>query len=351
MALKRPRTRRRLALAAGTTLTALLLFTGCSSPQGTGDVEALGVVDFSVNDDGAPEVSLDGEITAQETSSRVLHEGDGENIENGEIALVSTALVDAESGEVNAENFTASTEAVVVNDTLQESNDVLYNILTENPIGTQIAYYVTSATEDEEATAANSQLMVFEIAGKTQSHADGEVVPDDELNSDLPSVTRDEETGEPTIATPEGDAPSELVTDVLIQGDGDTVEAEDYVTVQYRGVSWSDGEEFDSSWSRGEPYSASLSQMISGWRDGLTGLQVGSQVLISVPPAEAYGELDEDAEEGTQHELAGETLVFVVDILHTQHPMPAETEDTTESEDGATAEPSEEATDESTEEN
>ncbi|MGO1182018.1 MAG: FKBP-type peptidyl-prolyl cis-trans isomerase [Micrococcaceae bacterium] len=350
MALNRPRTRRRLTAAVGTTLTALLLLTACSSPQGTGDVDALGVVDFSVNDEGSPEVSLDGEIEAGETSSRVLHEGDGEHIENGEIALVSTALVDSATGEVSAENFTASAEAVIVNDALEESNDVLYSILTDYPIGTQIAYFVTSGTpegeegeEGEEVTAANSQLMVFEIMGKRPTHADGEEVPAEELDDTLPSVTRDEETGEPTIETPEGDAPTELVTDVLLQGDGDTVESEDFVTVQYRGVSWSDGTEFDSSWSRGEPYPASLSQMIPGWRDGLTGQQVGSQVLISVPPAEAYGELDEDAEEGSQHELAGETLVFVVDILHTQHPMSAATEDDTESLD--------EATDETTEEN
>lgn len=349
MAPNRSLTPRRLTVAVGTTLTALLLLAGCSSPQGTGDVDALGVIDFSVNDDGSPEVSLDGEIDAEETSSRVLHEGDGERVENGEIALVSTALIDAETGEVSAENFTASSEAVVVNDALQESNDVLYTILTENPVGTQIAYYVTSGTDEE--AAANSQLMVFEIVGKTATRAEGEEVPEEELNDALPSVSRDEETGEPTIETPEGEAPEELVTDVLIQGDGETVEADDYVTVQYRGVSWSDGEEFDSSWSRGEPYPASLSQMISGWRDGLTGQQVGSQVLISVPPAEAYGEIDEDAEEGSQHELAGETLVFVVDILHTQHPMPAETEGAEESTDDASDAATDAATDESTEEN
>jgi len=41
-------------------------------------------------------------------------------------------------------------------------------------------------------------------------------------------------------------------------------------------------------------------------------------VLVVIPPAAAYGE------EGTSdHELAGKTLVFVIDILATIHPAAA----------------------------
>ena len=44
---------------------------------------------------------------------------------------------------------------------------------------------------------------------------------------------------------------------------------------------------------------------------------------MSIPPDLAYGE-----SEG--HELADETLVFVVDILHSADPMPAENPEATE---------------------
>ena len=39
-------------------------------------------------------------------------------------------------------------------------------------------------------------------------------------------------------------------------------------------------------------------------------LTVGSQVMLVIPPEEAYGD---------QGELAGETLIFVVDVLDAAH--------------------------------
>ena len=42
-------------------------------------------------------------------------------------------------------------------------------------------------------------------------------------------------------------------------------------------------------------------------------LKVGSQVMLVIPAAEAYGD---DAE---AHELGGETLIFVVDVLDAAH--------------------------------
>ena len=51
----------------------------------------------------------------------------------------------------------------------------------------------------------------------------------------------------------------------------------------------------------------------------LEGQTVGSQVLVVIPPALGYGEAG-----SSDNELAGETLVFVVDILGTQHAAPAQ---------------------------
>jgi peptidylprolyl isomerase len=51
---------------------------------------------------------------------------------------------------------------------------------------------------------------------------------------------------------------------------------------------------------------------VTGFQQALEGQTVGSQVVVVIPPEFGYG-----GQEG--HELAEETLVFVVDILGTQH--------------------------------
>ena len=114
---------------------------------------------------------------------------------------------------------------------------------------------------------------------------------------------------EPVIATPSGTPPTELMTRDLIAGAGPAATPDSTVTVNYVGVSWSDGAIFDSSWKRGTPAEFPLSQVISGWAQGLTGAQVGTRREIVIPPTLGYGET------GQGSIKPNETLVFVVDIL------------------------------------
>ena len=57
----------------------------------------------------------------------------------------------------------------------------------------------------------------------------------------------------PEIDFPEGDAPTELVIQDLIEGKGAEVVPGSRVLAHYVGVAFSTGEEFDASWNRGEP--------------------------------------------------------------------------------------------------
>ncbi len=132
-------------------------------------------------------------------------------------------------------------------------------------------------------------------------------------SSNLPAVTG-EAGHEPTIAKPVGDPPTELVTKDLIEGTGATVTSADTVTVQYTGTAWSTGQTFDSSWSRGTPATFPLSQVIPGWTQGLAGMKVGGRRELVIPPELAYGN-NPPTGSGIK---AGETLVFVVDMLSTQ---------------------------------
>ena len=83
------------------------------------------------------------------------------------------------------------------------------------------------------------------------------------------------------------------------------------VSVDYVGVSWSNGAEFDSSWSRNEVFTFQLGvgQVIEGWDKGCIGMKVGGRRKLVIPPDMAYGEQGAGGVIGPN-----ETLVFVVDL-------------------------------------
>lgn len=118
----------------------------------------------------------------------------------------------------------------------------------------------------------------------------------------------------PELTFPPTSAPEDLGLAVLVQGSGEQVEAGDDIEVHYYGQVW-DGRMFDNSYDRGSSISfpIGVGAVIGGWDDGLVGQQVGSRVLLSIPPHLGYGERGMPAAgiRGT------DTLVFVVDVVGT----------------------------------
>ncbi|MFI8188969.1 FKBP-type peptidyl-prolyl cis-trans isomerase [Streptomyces sp. NPDC085946] len=142
-----------------------------------------------------------------------------------------------------------------------------------------------------------------------KSSARGTEVAQD--SADVPEVGTNTDGKAPSIEIPKADAPKELVAEYVIEGDGEEVGEADSVLVQYKGVLWSDGKEFDSTYSRGQLTSFSLQQVVKGWAQGLTGKKVGSRVLIVIPPDLGYG----DNPPAGSPIKKDSTLVFSVDIL------------------------------------
>ncbi|CAL9393420.1 FKBP-type peptidyl-prolyl cis-trans isomerase [Streptomyces sp. enrichment culture] len=142
-----------------------------------------------------------------------------------------------------------------------------------------------------------------------RSSAKGTEVAQD--NVDLPKAGTNTDGKAPSIEVPKTDPPKKLVANYVIEGAGAEVGAEDSVLVQYKGVQWSNGKEFDSTYSRESLTSFGLQQVVKGWSQGLTGKKVGSRVLIVIPPDLGYGD---NPPQGSGIEK-GATLVFTVDIL------------------------------------
>ena len=119
----------------------------------------------------------------------------------------------------------------------------------------------------------------------------------------------------PRIPKPTGNPPKELKTEDLIEGRGRTARAGDAVSVQYVGVTFKEGKEFDASWDRGEPFQFSLGagEVIPGWDRGVEGMKVGGRRKLTIPPELAYGAQGSPPDIGPN-----ETLVFVIDLLDAQ---------------------------------
>lgn len=128
------------------------------------------------------------------------------------------------------------------------------------------------------------------------------------------SVSQDlEERPDTSALVPVGtDPPDQLVVEDVLVGDGAAAAVGDLLVVDYVGVRWSDGAEFDASWERGEPFQLELGagRVIAGWEQGLEGMQVGGRRILTIPPELAYGDRGAGELIGP-----GETLVFVVDLV------------------------------------
>jgi peptidylprolyl isomerase len=114
------------------------------------------------------------------------------------------------------------------------------------------------------------------------------------------------------VTPPTGAAPSKLVTKDLIVGTGAEAKAGQSVTVNYVGVLYHGGKEFDASWKRSEPFTFTLGQgsVIKGWDQGVAGMKVGGRRELIIPAELAYG-----AQGQPPSIPPNAPLVFVVDLL------------------------------------
>lgn len=102
----------------------------------------------------------------------------------------------------------------------------------------------------------------------------------------------------------------ELVIEDIVVGDGEEIQQGQLISVHYVGT-LADGTVFDSSRDRETPfqYIFGAGQVILGWERGLTGMRVGGQRTLVIPPELAYGD------RGIGIISGGATLFFEVELL------------------------------------
>lgn len=116
----------------------------------------------------------------------------------------------------------------------------------------------------------------------------------------------------PVVVVPNASAPKTLQTKDLVVGTGKSAAAGNTITVNYVGVLYKNGKEFDSSWKRNQPFTTALSNgsVIAGWVQGIAGMRVGGRRQLIIPPTLGYGKT------GSPPTIPpNATLIFVVDLL------------------------------------
>jgi peptidylprolyl isomerase len=312
---RRTTTARRGLAAAALALTLGLSLAACSgdaaddpTPSSTStstadpaDVDALAKVEVEGEPGSKPTITLPTTpFTVSALVVRVVDEGTGDEITEGQTLSIETAAVSGTDGSELGDTFAADSppEKIVADDQLLPE---LHDALVGQKVGVRILFALPA---EGGTNVVVGEVVEAKDTPKPLAGPEGEAVTP---AAGLPTVTLDAD-GKPTVTPVAGDPPTTLVVQPLIKGTGAEVTADQTLTVNYSLFLW-DGTPVESSFDSGEPATFALNAVIPGWTEGLAGQTVGSQVLLVVPPDKGYGD------QASESIPANSTLIFVVDIL------------------------------------
>ena len=221
-----------------------------------------------------PNISFKTPMTVQNNTYAVLQKGDGATVEKGDRVCAQGIAINVKDGSELMSTWEKNTpECSILLSASNLKQIEPYNAIVGQKLNASIAFGVNDSN-----SSGTSYILVYTLVSKSK---------------DLTRATGDK------------------VTDVPIKGKGAEITDSNTAVVKYTG--WlTDGTQFDSSWDKNTTFDADVSssgQIIQGWKDGLIGQTVGSQVLLVIPPDKGYG----DQKSGSIP--ANSTLVFVIDIL------------------------------------
>jgi peptidylprolyl isomerase len=164
------------------------------------------------------------------------------------------------------------------------------------------------------ALAAATGLAVLALT------ACGQKAPDAKPNPlSQTTVTGGSETAAPKVTLkPTPLTVTETTTRVVKPSQGQTVTGNEIVSLRYVLLNGKDGSQIDTNFGKQNlGLNLADAQLLPGLKKGLTGQKVGSQVLIAMPPKDAFGtQGNTDLKVG-----ANDTVVFLMDVLGTQVPL------------------------------
>ncbi len=307
------RLRRLPVLLLPLVLAASLVACGDSDSDGKSDKgssDALHGIKITGDVGKAPEVKWNGELEVDKTETTVVTKGDGEKVAEGDQVVTNIWI-----GNGTTQKEAYNTYALGQPQTIPASDDlspVFKDALLGQTIGSRVA--VTATATDAFGESGNAQMgignkdTVLIIVDLMEIEVPP--TPKDVPSSQMPKIV--EKDGKPVAldftGLPKPKADDDLKRSVVKEGTGKTVTPDMTIEANYLGQVYGAEKPFDESYSK-KPVSFPLSGVVKGWTYGLSGLKVGTRVLLSIPPALGYGAQAQAAIP------ANSTLYFVVDIV------------------------------------
>jgi peptidylprolyl isomerase len=173
----------------------------------------------------------------------------------------------------------------------------------------------TKPAASKQSTSASSAASSHSAPSSTAPAATGSPVVGPSVSFRGVTVQKANDLRSEPKVTSKGTAdPTALEYKDLVVGSGKAATSSSTVTVQYTGVLYKKGTQFDSSWSRGQPAQFSLAQVVPGFTQGIGGngkippMKAGGRRIMILPAALGYGA------QANGSIPANSTLVFVVDL-------------------------------------
>jgi len=259
-----------------------------------------------------PEVDWKAPMEADGTDTKVLVKGDGDKVAEGDKVDVNVWIG---NGFTQEEAYTtygkkgATPETFTVDDQL---SPVFKDAILGQTIGSRVAVVTESAEVfgpqgNPQMGVGNEDgvLLVLDLVKMFQPPKPKDVDP-----SELPKVKygKDGPTGFDFSGIAKPDPKGDLLRAVVREGKGKEVSTDSTLKVNYLGMTYKARKPFDESYSA-KPAEFGLDQVVQGWTYGLSGLKVGTRVVLQIPPELGYGSQKQE------NIPANSTLYFVVDII------------------------------------
>ncbi len=259
-----------------------------------------------------PEVTFDGEVNPKDIETDVVTEGDGEELSAGDGVFAQIWIGNGFTQQEVYNSYDLKKPQFLSGDV----SEPFKKAIDGHTIGSRIA--VASSATDAFGDTGNPQLGI--------GNRDGVVFIVDLLSKVEEEPSGEERTAAKWAPTPvdtdgvitgldfaDANKPSKNLLDTtLIKGEGAVVEKGQTIVVDYLGQVYDAEKPFDESYTKDPAsFSIGVGQVVPGWDKALVGKTVGSRVILSIPPADGYGDKG-NSDAGIK---GTDTLYFVIDIL------------------------------------
>lgn len=276
---------------------------GCLTPV-SGDASS--VVTASKNVGSEPKVTFPTPIVTKETQVSVVKEGHGPALTTGTPVLIKYTIYSGATAKVlSSSSYGAPTTPITVG---SATAGAIGKALECSQVGSRLAIAVkdselTSATAKPTKASEPADIVVLDVVKSFLPKANGAL---QRGVSNMPAVVTAAD-GAPGLSFPSVDAPDKRVVQVIRQGKGHELTADDTVVTKFTAVDWATKPTVQgSTWTGQGGNSATTiplnsSQIPAEVRTSLIGQRVGSQVMVVIPPSAASGQT--------------QTIVYVFDVL------------------------------------